>query len=60
MFTTTDIKTKINQLRHHYNNNLNNKYLKAIIIKLEIPHLIHRDLDYLLLSEIVFRFKGGD
>lgn len=59
MYTSTDIKSKINQLRHHYNTYLNNKYVKGIMMKLDIPHTIHRDMDYILLSEIVYIDSKG-
>ncbi|HBD94426.1 MAG: hypothetical protein A2015_09120 [Spirochaetes bacterium GWF1_31_7] len=59
MFTSTDIKSKINQLRHHYNSFINNKYVKGIMMKLDIPHTIHRDMDYILLSEIVYIDSKG-
>lgn len=59
MYTSTDIKTKINEIRYHYDTYLNNKFVKSIMMKLDIPHTIHRDMDYILTNEIIYIDSKG-
>lgn len=54
MINATDIKEKMKEIKHHYDSNLHNKYVKHIIMKLDMPYSATQDLKKLLESEIVY------
>lgn len=54
MINAADIKEKMKEIKHHYDSNLHNKYVKHIIMKLDIPYSTTQDLKKLLESEIVY------
>ncbi len=59
MYTTADIKTKINDIRRHYESYINSKYLKSVIMKIDLPHMTMRDMEYIINTEITYIDSKG-
>ena len=51
MASVDGIKTKIAEIRKHYDSNLNNNYLKGVNARLEVSPVLQRQIGYLLNQE---------
>lgn len=59
MASVDGIKTKIAEIRKHYDSNLNNNYLKGVNARLEVSPVLQRQIGYLLNQEIVYIDSRG-
>ncbi|HOJ64058.1 MAG TPA: hypothetical protein PLE45_06520 [Spirochaetota bacterium] len=54
-----DIKVLIKEIQTHYEKHLNNKYVKNIILKLDLPLMINQDKNIILTNEILYLDSKG-
>lgn len=54
-----EIKRLLKDIQTHYEKNLNNKYVKNIILKLDLPIMINQDKNVILTNEIVYLDSKG-
>lgn len=59
MHNVNDIKKQISLVRNHYDNHLNNKYIKNLYRKIELPHMVSQEIKHLLESEVVYIDSKG-
>ncbi|MCG8571141.1 MAG: hypothetical protein MJB14_13490 [Spirochaetes bacterium] len=59
MYNSSDIITVINDIRQHYESNLNSKYVKHMMMKLNLPYNVTQDMKRLLETQIVYVDSRG-
>ena len=54
-----EIKTLIKDIQNHYEKYLNNKYVKNIILKLDLPIMVNQDKNVILTNDILYLDSRG-
>ncbi len=54
-----EIKTLLKEIQTHYEKHLNNKYVRNIILKLDLPIMVNQDKNVILTNEMLYLDSRG-
>jgi len=54
-----DIKNLLKEIQNHYEKHLNNKYVRNIILKLDLPIMINQDKNLILTNDMLYLDSRG-
>ncbi|MBQ3923335.1 MAG: hypothetical protein II707_08570 [Spirochaetales bacterium] len=59
MVTADDIKKAVGDIQNHYNTNINNKYVKNSLLRMDVPLHVQQNKDFLLKGDLYYIDSRG-
>ena len=59
MVTADDINKAVKDIQNHYNTNVNNKYVKNALLRMDVPLHVQQNKDYLLKGDLYYIDSRG-
>ncbi len=59
MVSAEDIKKTVKDIQNHYNTNVNNKYVKKALLRMDVPLHVAQNMDFLLKGDLYYIDSRG-